>query len=180
MNSSLQRTSSNVGSLADRTITPGFVVFDLQVGRHGESFGVLEQEPNMNNKGQSWAIAVTWTGPSPALYIPTSSLGPGFSRPTPKKRGDGRYPPLFWGFFRGGSQSVRPLLTHHKKASLLQSTQTQMVFMRSFLEWCGLLLLIGDFCGRGNWSEPSSVPPVAACWSIKPVCTPPWLSLRPV
>ena len=52
--------------------------------------------------------------------------------------------------------------------------------MRSFLEWCGLSLLIGVFCVRGNWSEPSSVPPVAACWSIKPVCTPPWPSLRPV
>ena len=75
---------------------------------------------------------------------------------------------------------MRPLLTHHKKASLLQSTQTQIVFMRSFLAWCGLLLLIGAFCVRGNWSEPSSVPPVAACWSIKPVCTPPWPSLRPV
>ena len=55
-----------------------------------------------------------------------------------------------------------------------------MVFMRSFLEWCGLLLLIGAFCVRGNWSEPSSVPPVAACWSIKPVCTRPWPSVRPV
>ena len=39
---------------------------------------------------------------------------------------------------------MRPLLTHHKKASLLESTQTQMVFMRSFfgmvwpftLDWC--------------------------------------------
>ena len=75
---------------------------------------------------------------------------------------------------------MRPLLTHHKKASLLQSTQTPIVFMRSFLAWCGLLLWIGAFCVRGNWSEPSSVPPVAACWSIKPVCTPPWPSLRPV
>ena len=75
---------------------------------------------------------------------------------------------------------MRPLLTHHKKASLLQSTQTPMVFMRSFLAWCGLLVWIGAFCVRGNWSEPSSVPPVAACWSIKPVCTPPWPSLRPV
>ena len=91
----------------------------------------------------------------------------------------GSIPPL-WGLFRGGSQSVRPLLTHHKKASLLQSTQSQMVFMRSFLEWCGLLLWIGAFCARGNWSEPSSVPPVAACWSIKPVCTRPWPSVRPV
>ena len=52
--------------------------------------------------------------------------------------------------------------------------------MRSFLEWCGLLLLIGVLCAQGNWSEPSSVHPVAACWSIKPVCTPPWPSLRPV
>ena len=51
-----------------------------------------------------------------------------------------------------------------------------MVFMR----WCGLLVLIGAFCVRGNWSEPSSVPPVAACWSIKRVCTRPWPSLRPV
>ena len=52
--------------------------------------------------------------------------------------------------------------------------------MRSFLVWCGLLLWSTVFCARGNWSEPSSVPPVAACWSIKPVCTPPWPSLRPV
>ena len=49
-----------------------------------------------------------------------------------------------------------------------------------FWEWCGLFVLIGVFCARGNWSEPSSVPPVAACWSIKPVCTPPWPSVRPV
>ena len=48
------------------------------------------------------------------------------------------------------------------------------------MRWCGLLVLIGAFCVRGNWSEPSSVPPVAACWSIKPVCTRPWPSLRPV
>ena len=75
---------------------------------------------------------------------------------------------------------MRPLLTHHKKASLPQSTQTQMCFMRSFLEWCGLLLLIGAFCVRGNWSDPSSVLPVAACWSIKRVCTRPWPSVRPV
>ena len=52
--------------------------------------------------------------------------------------------------------------------------------MWSFLVWCGLLLWSPVFCARGNWSEPSSVPPVAACWSIKPVCTPPWPSLRPV
>ena len=75
---------------------------------------------------------------------------------------------------------MRPLLTPHKKASLLQSTQTQIVLMRSFLEWCGLSLLIGVFCVRGNWSEPSSERPVAACWSIKPVCTRPWPSVRPV
>ena len=75
---------------------------------------------------------------------------------------------------------MRTLLTPHKKASLLQSTQTPMIFMRSFLAWCGLLLWIGVFCARGNWSEPSSVPPVAACWSIKPVCTRPWPSVRPV
>ena len=52
--------------------------------------------------------------------------------------------------------------------------------MCSFLVWCGLLLWIGAFCVRGNWFEPSSVPPVAACWSIKPVCTRPWPSVRPV
>ena len=52
--------------------------------------------------------------------------------------------------------------------------------MCSFLVWCGLLVLIGAFCVRGNWSEPSSVPPVAACWSIKPVCTRTWPSVRPV
>ena len=52
--------------------------------------------------------------------------------------------------------------------------------MSSFLVWCGLLLWSPVFCARGNWSEPSSVPPVAACWSIKPVCTRPWPSVRPV
>ena len=52
--------------------------------------------------------------------------------------------------------------------------------MRSYLVWCGLLLWSPVFCARGNWSEPSSVPPVAACWSIKPVCTRPWPSVRPV
>ena len=74
---------------------------------------------------------------------------------------------------------MRPLLPHHKKASVLQSTPNA-IFMKSFLVWCGLLLWSPVFCARGNWSEPSSVPPVAACWSIKPVCTPPWPSLRPV
>ena len=48
------------------------------------------------------------------------------------------------------------------------------------LVWCGLLLLIGASSVRGNWSDPSSVPPVAACWSIKRVCTRPWPSVRPV
>ena len=52
--------------------------------------------------------------------------------------------------------------------------------MRSYLVWCGLLLWSTVVCARGNWTEPSSVPPVAACWSIKPVCTPPWPSVRPV
>ena len=74
---------------------------------------------------------------------------------------------------------MRPLLPHHKKASVLQSTPNA-IFMKSFLVWCGLLLWSPVFCARGNWSEPSSVPPVAACWSIKPVCTRPWPSLRPV
>ena len=46
--------------------------------------------------------------------------------------------------------------------------------------WYGLLLLIGVCCVRGNWSEPSSVRPVAACGSIKRVCTRPWPSVRPV
>ena len=50
--------------------------------------------------------------------------------------------------------------------------------MRSFLEWCGLsLLLLAVFCARGNWPEPSSVRPVAFCargnWpepsSVRPV-----------
>ena len=98
----------------------------------------------------------------------------------PQRRGDGGVSPLFGAFPRGGSGDMRPLLTHHKKASLSQSTQTQMFFMRYFLEWCGLLLLIGAFCVRGNWSDPSSVLPVAACWSIKRVCTRPWPSVRPV
>ena len=48
------------------------------------------------------------------------------------------------------------------------------------LLWCGLFLLIGASFVRGNWSDPSSVHPVAACWSIKPVCTRPWPSVRPV
>ena len=52
--------------------------------------------------------------------------------------------------------------------------------MQSFLVWCGLLLWSTVFCVRGNWPEPSSVPPVVACWSIKPVCTRPWPSVRPV
>ena len=73
---------------------------------------------------------------------------------------------------------MRPPLTPYKKDSLLQSTQTHLHAM--FWEWCGLFVLIGVFCVRGNWSEPSSVPPVVACWSIKPVCTRPWPSVRPV
>ena len=117
---------------------------------------------------------------SPALYITPLWPGSRALSAHPKRGGMGGYPPSFGGFFRGGSGEMRPLLTHHKKTSLTQSTQTQTVLMRSFLEWCGLSLLIGVFCVRGNWSEPSSVRPVAACWSIKPVCTPPWPSLRPV
>ena len=74
---------------------------------------------------------------------------------------------------------MRPLFPHHKRASVRQSTPNA-IYMKSYLEWCGLLLCSIVFCARGNWSEPSSVPPAAACWSIKPVCTPPWLSLRPV
>ena len=62
----------------------------------------------------------------PALYIPTSCLGPGLSRPT-LKEGDWGYPPSFLGFVRGGSGEMRPLLTPHKKASLTQSTQTKFV-----------------------------------------------------
>ena len=60
----------------------------------------------------------------------------------PKRRGDGGYPPLFGAFLRGGSSDMRPLLTHHKKASLSQSTQTdlscdvlEMVWPFSF-DWC--------------------------------------------
>ena len=97
----------------------------------------------------------------------------------PPKRGDGGVSPLFEGFVRGGSPSMRPLLTHHKKASFLP-VASKSIFMSSYLVWCGLLLWSTVFCARGNWSEPSSVPPVAACWSIKPVCTRPWPSLRPV
>ena len=44
----------------------------------------------------------------------------------------------------------------------------------------GLLVLIGASSVRVSWSDPSSVPPVAACWSIKRVCTRPWPSVRPV
>ena len=74
---------------------------------------------------------------------------------------------------------MRPLFPHHKRTSGHQSTPNA-IFMQSYMIWCGLLLWSVVFCARGNWSEPSSVPPVAACWSIKPVCTPPWPSLRPV
>ena len=74
---------------------------------------------------------------------------------------------------------MRPLLTHHKKG-LSPPVDSKSIFMYSFMVWCGLLLWSAAFCARGNWTEPSSVPPVAACWSIKPVCTPPWPSLRPV
>ena len=44
----------------------------------------------------------------------------------------------------------------------------------------GLLVLIGASSVRVSWSDPSSVPPAAACWSIKRVCTRPWPSVRPV
>ena len=88
----------------------------------------------------------------------------------------GGYPPSFGAFPRGGSQSVRPLLTHHKKASLIQSTQTDF-FHAMFWGWCGLLVLIGASSVRVSRSDPSSVPPVAACWSIKRVCTRPWPSV---
>ena len=74
---------------------------------------------------------------------------------------------------------MRPLFPHHKRTSGHQSTPNA-IFMQSYMIWCGLLLWSLVFCARGNWSEPSSVPPVATCWSIKPVCTPPWPSLRPV
>ena len=74
---------------------------------------------------------------------------------------------------------MRPLFPHHKRTSLHPSTPNA-IFMQSYMIWCGLLLWSLVFCARGNWSEPSSVPPVATCWSIKPVCTPPWPSLRPV
>ena len=49
-----------------------------------------------------------------------------------------------------------------------------------FWGWCGLLVLIGASSVRVSWSDPSSLPPVAACWSIKRVCTRPWPSVRPV
>ena len=74
---------------------------------------------------------------------------------------------------------MRPLFPHHKRTSGHQSTPNA-IFMQSYMIWCGLLLWSAVVCARGNWSEPSSVPPVATCWSIKPVCTPPWPSLRPV
>ena len=44
----------------------------------------------------------------------------------------------------------------------------------------GLLVLIGASSVRVSWSDPSSVPPAAACWSIKRVSTRPWPSVRPV
>ena len=43
-----------------------------------------------------------------------------------------------------------------------------------------LLVLIGASSVRVSWSDPSSLPPVAACWSIKRVCSRPWPSVRPV
>ena len=97
----------------------------------------------------------------------------------PQQRGDGGVSPLFLGVVRGGVPFMRPLFPHHKRTSDHQSTPNA-IFMQSYMIWCGLLLWSLVFCARGNWSEPSSVPPVATCWSIKPVCTPPWPSLRPV
>ena len=75
---------------------------------------------------------------------------------------------------------MRPLLTHHKKASLSPHRLKPNVFHAMSWKWYGLLLFIGVCCVRGNWSEPSSVRPVAACGSIKRVCTRPWPSVRPV
>ena len=49
-----------------------------------------------------------------------------------------------------------------------------------FWGWCRLLVLIGASSVRVSWSDPSSLPPVAACWSIKRVCSRPWPSVRPV
>ena len=51
VNDFLQRTSSNVGTLMDGTITSGPVAFNLQMGRPGLAFQ-WEQEQNMNNKGR--------------------------------------------------------------------------------------------------------------------------------
>lgn len=50
VNDFLQRTSSNVGTLMDGTVTVGLVAFHSQMGRH--TILVSEQEPNMNNKGR--------------------------------------------------------------------------------------------------------------------------------
>ena len=81
----------------------------------------------MNNNGHSSAICSDMNRAFPgSLYTHLVSRSWALST-HPKRGGMGRYPPSFGAFFRGGSQSVRPLLTHHKKASLLQSTQTQMV-----------------------------------------------------
>ena len=52
----------------------------------------------------------------------------------PKKRGDGGYPPSFGAFPRAGYGDTRPLLTHHKKASLTQPTQIDF-FMGLSLVW---------------------------------------------
>ena len=74
---------------------------------------------------------------------------------------------------------MRPLLEHHKRDSLTPGDSNRFFHAMSWV-WCGLLALIGASSVRGNWSDPSSFPPVAACWFIRRVCTRPWPSVRPI
>ena len=109
MKDSLQRTSGDVRPLVDRTKTFRLVAYNLQMRRHVELAGVIEQEPkHEQQRADEPDGKVTTQRPlavkmnsSPALYIPTSSLGPGLSRP-PQRRGDGGYPPSLGLFLEGG------------------------------------------------------------------------------
>ena len=122
MNNSLQRTSSNVGSLVDRTITSGFVVFDFQVGRHGEPFGVLGTGTKHE---QQWSLLGHCSDMNRAfpcsLYTHLVSRSRALSI-HPKKRGLGGIPPLL-GLFLG------------KWSPWFECPLTPVSPSRSFLPW---------------------------------------------
>ena len=88
--------------------------------------------------------------------------------------------PLFLGLFLEGGPVCETPSSHTIKRPLSSSPLKSNVLHAMFWGWCGLLVLIGASSVRVSWSDPSSVPPVAACWSIKRVCTRPWPSVRPV